>query len=417
MNVEEITAHIEPIRHEYAEARSLILPALKFAQTEKGHLTREDLEAVAQATGFTAAYVESVASFYDRLYLRPTGERVVSVCVTLSCMLRGSDELLEHMCDREGLAHHGGTSEDGAITIQEAQCLGYCDRAPCVQVDAAGDAGAPVARRRRPPAGRAAQHPPPRAALEVGMPIENIVYRQRAAGKPLTQLADYRAANGYTALQKALTEMDRDEALYEFLRSGLRGRGGAGFPMGRKASFIPKESALAPYVVCNADESEPGTFKDREIMETNPFQLLEGIAIAGYAIGARRGYIYIRGEYEHQARVLDDAVRQALRGRRARRGDPGHRLRLRHHGLPGRRGVHLRRGDRAPREPGGQARPAAPQAALPGGGRPVRRAHAHQQRRDPLVAAPDRRARAPTGTRRWAPRRAPAPRCSRSRAT
>jgi NADH-quinone oxidoreductase subunit E len=136
MNAAEIAAHIEPIRHEYAEARSLILPALKFAQTEKGHLTTEDLAAVAEATGFSPAYVESVASFYDRLYLRPTGQRVVSVCVTLSCMLRGSDELLEHICDREGLPHNGGTSEDGMITVQEAQCLGYCDRAPCVQVDA-----------------------------------------------------------------------------------------------------------------------------------------------------------------------------------------------------------------------------------------------------------------------------------------
>ena len=136
MRVEEIAAHIEPLRPEYAEARSLILPALKFAQTEKGHLTPDDLAAVGEATGFSAAYVESVASFYDRLYLRPVGTRVVSVCITLSCMLRGSDELLEHMCDREGLPHHGGTSEDGAITIQEAQCLGYCDRAPCVQVDA-----------------------------------------------------------------------------------------------------------------------------------------------------------------------------------------------------------------------------------------------------------------------------------------
>ena len=136
MTAAEISAHIEPIRHEYAEGRSLILPALKFAQTEKGHLTREDVEAVAEATGFSAAYVESVASFYDRIYLTPTGQRVVSVCITLSCMLRGSDELLEHMCHREGLPHDGGTSEDGAITIQEAQCLGYCDRAPCVQVDA-----------------------------------------------------------------------------------------------------------------------------------------------------------------------------------------------------------------------------------------------------------------------------------------
>jgi NADH-quinone oxidoreductase subunit E len=136
VTVEEIAAHIEPLRPEYAEARSLILPALKFAQTEKGHLTPEDLAVVGEATGFSPAYVESVASFYDRLYLRPVGKRVVSVCITLSCMLRGSDELLGHMCDREGLPHHGGTSEDGEVTIQEAQCLGYCDRAPCVQVDA-----------------------------------------------------------------------------------------------------------------------------------------------------------------------------------------------------------------------------------------------------------------------------------------
>ena len=136
MTADEIRGHIDPIRHEYGDGKSLILPALKFAQTEKGHLTREDLEAVADATGYSPAYVESVASFYDRIYLRPTGERVVSVCVTLSCMLRGADELFEHLCDHEGVSQHGGTSEDGAITIQEAQCLGYCDRAPCVQVDA-----------------------------------------------------------------------------------------------------------------------------------------------------------------------------------------------------------------------------------------------------------------------------------------
>jgi NADH-quinone oxidoreductase subunit E len=136
VTADEIRAHIDPIRHEFAEERSLILPALKFAQTEKGHLTQDDIIAVAEATNLTPAYVESVASFYDRLYLEPTGRRVVSVCVTLSCMLRGSDELMEHLCEREGLPHHGGTSEDGAITIQEAQCLGACDAAPCVQVDA-----------------------------------------------------------------------------------------------------------------------------------------------------------------------------------------------------------------------------------------------------------------------------------------
>jgi NADH-quinone oxidoreductase subunit E len=133
---EEIKGYIDPMRPEFAEERSLVLPALKFAQTEKGYLTQDDLAAVAEAVHLTPAYVESVASFYDRLYLRPVGTRVISVCITLSCMLRGSDELLERICEREGLPHDGGTSEDGAITVQEAQCLGYCDRAPCLQVDA-----------------------------------------------------------------------------------------------------------------------------------------------------------------------------------------------------------------------------------------------------------------------------------------
>jgi NADH-quinone oxidoreductase subunit F len=139
----------------------------------------------------------------------------------------------------------------------------------------------------------------------------NAVLRHRQAGEPLTQLADYRRAGGFEGLRRVLSEMEPDEALYAYVRSNLRGRGGAGFPMGRKASFVPKDSGKPSYVVCNADESEPGTFKDREIIEQNPFQLIEGVALAGYAIGSRRGYIYIRGEYEHQARILDAALDQA----------------------------------------------------------------------------------------------------------
>lgn len=143
MTADQIRAHLDPIRDEFAEERSLILPALKFAQGEKGWLDREDLAAVAEATNLTPAYVESVASFYDRIYTDPTGKRVVSVCVTLSCMLRGSDELLHALCEKEGIAPggHGGTSADGEIMIQEAQCLGTCDRAPCLQVDAEAPVG------------------------------------------------------------------------------------------------------------------------------------------------------------------------------------------------------------------------------------------------------------------------------------
>lgn len=143
------------------------------------------------------------------------------------------------------------------------------------------------------------------------MPQLNLVYRHREAGAPLTGLRDYERAGGFQGLRTALAQMEPDEVLYQFHRSGLRGRGGAGFPMGRKASFLPKDTPLRTYIVCNADESEPGTFKDREIIEMNPFQLLEGITTAAYAIGAARGYVYIRGEYEHQARILERALAEA----------------------------------------------------------------------------------------------------------
>ena len=138
------------------------------------------------------------------------------------------------------------------------------------------------------------------------MPQLNSVYRHREFQDLLT-LKGYERAGGWNGL-KATLEMTPDDALYAFHRSGLRGRGGAGFPMGRKASFLPKDSGKPTYVVCNADESEPGTFKDREILDNNPFQLIEGVAIASYGVGCERAYIYVRGEYGHQWDVLERAI-------------------------------------------------------------------------------------------------------------
>ena len=138
------------------------------------------------------------------------------------------------------------------------------------------------------------------------MPQLNSVYRHREFQDLLT-LSGYERAGGWNGL-KATLEMTPDDALYAFHRSGLRGRGGAGFPMGRKASFLPVDSGKPTYVVCNADESEPGTFKDREILDKNPFQLIEGVAIASYGVGCERAYIYVRGEYGHQWDVLERAI-------------------------------------------------------------------------------------------------------------
>jgi NADH-quinone oxidoreductase subunit F len=125
----------------------------------------------------------------------------------------------------------------------------------------------------------------------------------------LATLDGYRARGGYESLRKALA-MAPDEVLHELEASAIRGRGGAGFQMGKKVSFLPKGS-MEKYLVCNADESEPGTFKDRELMQKNPHALLEGIVIASWAAGANRSFIYIRGEYELQADMLDQALAEA----------------------------------------------------------------------------------------------------------
>jgi NADH-quinone oxidoreductase subunit F len=125
----------------------------------------------------------------------------------------------------------------------------------------------------------------------------------------LNTLEVYSKRGGYESLRKALARSP-EEVLAQLEASGLRGRGGAGFAMGKKVSFLPKGS-IDKYLVCNADESEPGTFKDRELMQKSPHMLIEGIAIASYAAGANRSFIYIRGEYVHQADMLDAALAEA----------------------------------------------------------------------------------------------------------
>src|SRR5436853_7522014 len=130
-------------------------------------------------------------------------------------------------------------------------------------------------------------------------------------GEPdLATIDGYERLGGYRALRKAFFEMEPDEVLHELEESGLRGRGGAGFSMGKKASFLPKGS-MDKYLCCNADESEPGAFKDRLLLQKNPHLLIEGILIGAVAAGANRAFIYIRGEYQLQAEILDRAIQDA----------------------------------------------------------------------------------------------------------
>ena len=139
---------------------------------------------------------------------------------------------------------------------------------------------------------------------------ETRVLLEHAENPRLRTLEGYRSYGGYATLEKAYREMESDEILSELEESGLRGRGGAGFSMGKKASFLPR-GEMDKYLCCNADESEPGAFKDRELMQRNPHQLIEGIAIAALAADAGHAFIFIRGEYDAQADVLDAAVAEA----------------------------------------------------------------------------------------------------------
>ena len=182
---------------------------------------------------------------------------------------------------------------------------------------------------------------------------------------------------------KDLILKGRDWIVQEVKDSGLRGRGGAGFPTGLKWSFMPKKpDGRASYLIVNADESEPGTCKDREIMRNEPHKLVEGCLLAGVAMGCTACYIYIRGEFVQEAAGARCRDRRGLRGRADRQGRLRLGLRLRHLSAQGCRCLYLRRGDGAPAEPRGQEGPAPPEAALPGRGRPLWAPFDREQCRD-----------------------------------
>ena len=233
---------------------------------------------------------------------------------------------------------------------------------------------------------------PAREAARCLTPRETRVLLEHAEDPALRTLDGYKGYGGYATLEKAYREMEQDEVLKELEDSGLRGRGGAGFSMGKKASFLPR-GEMAKYLCCNADESEPGAFKDRELMQRNPHQLIEGIAIAALAADAGHAFIFIRGEYDRQADILDAAVAEAYEAGYLGTNILGMPPRPRAGRPPRRRRLHLRRGDGAARRARGQARQPAPEAAVPGGAGPLRRADADQQRRDALQRAADRRQR------------------------
>jgi NADH-quinone oxidoreductase subunit F len=303
------------------EQRHLLLPALHAVNERIGWISGGALNYACQRLSVPPADAYGVATFYAMFSTKPRPPAVLHVCDDVACMCSGANDLCSAL--ESALGPAGTPSPDGRATWLRSPCLGLCDRAPATLFVAAGDE--PVERQLAPAAvadvvaavsgerAGTAQRPPGRPHIE-GSPLRLL---RRVGRADPDSLDAYCAHDGYRALQRAF-EMGPDEVIAEVIASNLLGRGGAAFPTGRKMLSVAKASPRPHYIVCNADESEPGTFKDRILMEYDPFAVIEAMAIAAFAAGCERGYVYVRGEYplaaKRLARAIDVARRHRLLG-------------------------------------------------------------------------------------------------------
>jgi len=285
--------------------RDLLLPALIALQERIGWVSRGGLDHICRRLDIAPAEAYGVASFYAMLSLEERPRRQVHVCVDVVC---GAARRAE----RPGRAEPGIEDDPELVA---SPCLGLCERAPAALVVEAGPTPAawPVAPAR----------PAALAATSVVSPWDSIASIPQAGEAQLQllaragrvdpgSLASYRAHGGYAALRRAL-ELGPRGVLREVLASRLVGRGGAAFPTGRKWDAVAAHPVRPHFLVCNADESEPGTFKDRVLLETDPFSIVEAMTIAGLATGCELGFVYLRGEYPLAWQRLAAAVEQARR--------------------------------------------------------------------------------------------------------
>ena len=311
----KLAAKFEKLQNAYPVKRSALIPMMMYAQDEYGCISDEMIAEIAQRLELRTVQVEETLEYYSMLHRKPWGKHHVQICTNIACMLKGGYEILAQAKKRLEIGHKEVT-EDGMFSLEEVECIGACTGAPAMQVNYdfyedltplqfdriiedldKGKKAAPV--------------PVITGALHERHKDETPLISKNWGIKDSRKIDVYLKHEGYRALEKALKEMAPESIIEEVKKSNLRGRGGAGFPTGMKWSFVPKDSPKARYVICNADESEPGTCKDRPLMEMDPHQLIEGIVIAGKAIGAKLGFIYIRGEYRYVLDLLDEAVAEA----------------------------------------------------------------------------------------------------------
>ncbi len=292
--------------------RHLLLPVLHALADRIGWISAGALNYVSRRLDVAPAEAYGVATFYALFSTTPRPPRVLHVCDDIACIDAGAQALCSALASTFGPA--GESGPDAAATWLRTPCLGLCDRAPAALLATAGAQHAMVqlapvdaedlARAMTGTSNGAGAVP------RIGGSELRLL---RRVGKVDPESIDaYRAHDGYSALREAF-ELGPGRIIAEITASKLLGRGGAAFPTGRKMDAVARAPERPHYLICNADESEPGTFKDRILMEYDPYAIVEAMTIAAYAVGCERGFIYIRGEYPLAAHRIGHAVAQARR--------------------------------------------------------------------------------------------------------
>jgi len=292
----------------------LLLPALHAAQSRVGWISEGALNYICERLSVPPAEAFGVASFYALFSLKPRPPLVVHVCDDIACRANGADGICQDLEGRVGA--EGESLNDGGAMWLRSPCLGQCDRAPAALVQRAGSdprdwtitrvsTDSIIASLRDKKSGAVSSA---EGRTEVYADPPRLLRRIGVADP--TRLDAYRAQGGYQALARAL-DIGPEAVIREVTDARLVGRGGALFPTGRKWDAVAHAAVRPHYLVCNADESEPGTFKDRVLMEEDPFAVVEAMTIAAFATGCEQGYLYIRGEYPLASARLLEAIAQA----------------------------------------------------------------------------------------------------------
>lgn len=295
---------VDSLLERYAgRERDALLPLLWDFQTAFGHINADHVHAISHTLRIPEADIYGVIQFYSLFHDEPAGETIIRICTDPSCGVAGADAALDGLCARLGIRRNE-TTDDGRYTVMHTTCLGMCEHAPAALISRRGVGENSYA---------------PAADINSLLRSPQKPHHAIIGGDPQVLLAGINgeraqsldAYGHYAALRRALFDMTPEAVIAEVEASNLIGRGGAAFPTGMKWKFTRQAPDQPHYVVCNADESEPGTFKDRVLMECRPHLLLEGMALCGYAIGASKAYLFIRGEYPESARIMDAAIAEA----------------------------------------------------------------------------------------------------------